>query len=184
MLALQPITTVEQGTKVALLVEQEGQPVTYIILTHRPFQGRGPSRVTEWAGDPLGLLYALTTVTDWPLEGIHIPVLEEDLALRGDLLTKEPLRLEPVSWLCKVIDGTGLVADLAPVWAERTPSSLSVTASADNSQYLVTVGQEHLTVDPATLTEWMFNRHVPNRPPLLSTFWPIPALWPEGLNFI
>ncbi len=183
MLAAQPITQVEQGSKVALLVLADDVPVSYLILNHRPFRGAGASRLSEWAGDPKSMLYALTQVRDWPEQGMRIPVLPDDLAMQGTLYPLQPVRQEPVSWLAKVIDGAGLASDLAPLWDEvaHEPPRVALTAP---DVYAVAMDGQRWTADAATLTEWMFGELVPHRPAPLEDVWPMPSLWPEGLNYI
>ncbi|NMP24184.1 GNAT family N-acetyltransferase [Sulfobacillus harzensis] len=183
MLASQPMTQVEQGTKVALMVMAEGQAVSYLILNHRPFQGRGASRLSEWAGDPKGVLSALRSVQNWPEGGIEVPVLRDDWSLLAELRGSERVRSEPVSWLAKVIDGQGLSQDLQTVWAEVADRPLAILRLGEE-QYKVRVGSEQWSVDAAELTEWVFGTKVPHRPASLECFWPIPSLWPEGLNYI
>lgn len=183
LLVSQPMTQVEQGTQVALMVMREGQPVAYVVLNHRPFEGREASRVSEWGGDPTGVLEALRTVPDWPEKGIEVPVLGEDGALLGALGESELIRREPVSWLAKVIDGAGLAHDLRAVWDEISDLPLTIDRAHPDT-YRVHLGQEVWGVDAAELTEWVFGLEVPHRPGVFHGIWPVPALWPEGLNYI
>lgn len=183
MLEAQPITQVEQGTKVALLISRDGEPVSYGIVNHRPFQGRGASRLVEWAGDPAGVLHALRTLPDWPERGMEVPVLTEDRGLATLLEGAELRRSGPVSWLAKVIDGTGLVQDLAPLWSELGDQTLTM-GTVEPDYYDLSLGSQHWAVSGADLTEWMFGWEPPHRPPELAAYWPLPALWPEALNYI
>lgn len=183
LLVSQPMTQVEQGTKVALMVMRKGQPVAYVVLNHRPFQGRGASRVSEWGGDPTAMLEALETVPDWPEKGIEVPVLAEDGPLLGALGEAALIRQEPVSWLAKVIDGEGLAHDLGAVWHEVSDRPLAINRIHPDA-YRVRLGHEICTVDGAELTEWVFGSEVPHRPGVFNEIWPVPALWPEGLNYI
>ncbi|KLU58872.1 acetyltransferase (GNAT) family protein [Peptococcaceae bacterium CEB3] len=183
MLVAQPITQVERGVKVALLVLSDGVPVSYLILNHRPFQGVGASRLSEWAGDPKGVLHALTQVSDWPEQGIRIPVLREDLAMQGTLYPLKPDRRGPVSWLVKVIDGVGLASDLAPIGTEQAAQPPRVLLTAPDT-YAVEFNGQRWVVNAAELTEWVFSEETAYRPVPLEAIWPLPSLWPEGLNYI
>lgn len=183
MLAAQPITQVERGTKVALLVTTDDRPVSYLILNHRPFEGKSASRLVEWAGDPRGVVHGLATVPNWPDGGIEIPVTHDNSALLGALAGSDRVRSEPFPWLAKIIDGDGLAHDLRGVWAEVAHQPLSITGMG-NDQYRVHLDHNTWSADAGVLTQWVFGHQTPNRPETLNELLPIPALWPEGLNYI
>lgn len=181
LLAAQPLTQVEQGTRIARIVMKDGVPVAYVIVNHRPFGGAGASRVSEWAGDPKAMRSALACLPDWPEAGMEVPVLPDEWALQGVLPMDTSVREAPVSWLAKVIDGVGLIKDLAALWQEQ--STVPIDIDRDEDQYHLHVGPDTWSVSSAELTEWVFGHQAP-RPKALEPFWPIPALWPEGLNYI
>lgn len=179
LLQTQPLTAVEHGTPVALMVQANGEPVSYAIINHRPFDGRKPSRVSEWGGSVDGLLAAVTTVDDWPAGGLLIPARSEDWSLKT-ALDGMPFTSRTFSWLAKIIDGEGLYNDLARLWSERAAISAQVVLTAPD-RYRVTRGPNHWDVDAATLTEWVFGDAQPGA---LQDLWPIAPLWPEGLNYV
>ncbi|MCY0899579.1 MAG: GNAT family N-acetyltransferase [Firmicutes bacterium] len=183
LLRLQPLTTVEQGIPVALIAEYQGTPAAYAIVTHRPFQGREPSRVTEWAGSPAALLALLHHVPDLSQGGLEVPVLEDEKALEILLADAPRVRQGPYAWLVKVIDAPGLLRDLEEVWSERSDDPVSIESLSPGT-YEIRWGSYRWSVDGATLTEWLFQPQVVSRPEALSTLWPISPLWPEGLNYI
>ncbi len=183
MLTVQPLTVVEKGIPTALLVESGEGPAAYAVINHRPFGGRDASRVTEWAGDPDGLLFALTSVPNWPEEGMLIPVLPEEPALKGALAPEVPLRRQPVSWLAKVINGPGLLSDLHELWRERSDRPLTADP-VDRARTVIRFGNDQWTVDVPELAEWLFNPTADSRPHALNEVWPVPALWSEGLNYV
>lgn len=183
MLGLQPLTIVEKGVPTALLVETSAGPAAYAVINHRPFDGRGASRVTEWAGDPQALLFALASVPDWPEAGMLVPALLEETALKSALAPEVPLRRQPVSWLAKVINGPGLVSDLHELWRERSAQELNAVP-VDRFRTTIHLGDSQWTVDAPELAEWLFNPTAPSRPDALDAIWPVPALWSEGLNYV
>ncbi|PSR22543.1 MAG: hypothetical protein C7B45_06335 [Sulfobacillus acidophilus] len=183
MLKTQPITTVEQGTKVAQLVSDEGRPLSYFIVNHHPFHGQAPSRLVEWGGDPKSLLYGLSHFFNRPDDAVHIPVLYDDITLRSQLQPMLPFQIGPVSWLAKIIDGPGLFHDLSSLLAELTVEPIDLSQVAVD-QYALRWRQGHALVDAATLTEWIFAHNSQTRPNALNTVFPLPALWTEGLNYI
>lgn len=178
MLTNQPLTTVEQGQKVARLIRQHGQPVAYALVNHRPFGGSEPSRLVEWGGDPKGVLAALRQWPDWPEQGLWVPVTTDDWALAGLLADEVPVQRTAAAWLAKVIDGVGLWEDLGVVLNERGPGLAPLEAiGADQYQYQ---GQ---TLDAPSLTRAMFSPNA-ERPEAWADIFPLPTLWPEGLNYI
>ncbi len=183
MLSLQPLTIVEKGVPIALLVETSEGPAAYAIINHRPFGGRAASRVVEWAGDPQALLFALASVPNWPEAGMLVPVLSEEIALKSALAPAVPLRRQPVSWLAKVINGPGLVSDLHELWRERCAQELNAHP-VDRARTVIHLGDSQWTVDAPELAEWLFNPTAPSRPEALNAVWPVPALWSEGLNYV
>lgn len=183
MLTTQPITTVEQGTKVAELVLDQGQPVSYFIVNHHPFGGKDTSRLVEWGGDPKGVMYGLSQLVDGTNGEIRIPVLPEDLALRGHLYPSQPVQTSTVSWLAKIIDGPGLFSDLSNLVAELSADPVHIS-QISHDQYEFRWGDSRQSMDAATLTEWTFGHHVATRPSSFDILFPFPALWPEGLNYI
>jgi predicted N-acetyltransferase YhbS len=183
MLQTQPITTVEQGMKVAQLVSDGGRPVSYFIVNHRPFHGQEASRLIEWGGDPKSMLCGLNILGTDPSQTVHIPVLYDDLALRGQLDPMRPFRVSPVSWLAKIIDGVGLFQDLSRLIAELAAKPFKISEAATD-QYRLTWPDGDALIDAATLTEWTFGHNPTTRPSALDAVFPLPALWTEGLNYI
>lgn len=183
LLRVQPLTAVEQGIPTSYIVERQGRPVTYVIVNHKPSRGSEPSRVTEWAGDPQGLLEAIRPLQQESLHGLLIPVLDEDLGLMALLPHDQHIISQPVSWLTKVINGPGLIADLQDVFLERTQDSLTITSQGVDALQ-VDFGASQWTVTAADLTEWLFSVDSESRPEPLNGIWPLPCLWPESLNYI
>ncbi len=180
LLRSQPMTGVEQGEKIARLVSDDTGPVCYFILNHRPFGGRRASRLSEWGGDPQALLAGLAQVSSPSETLIEIPLEADDWALRGALRGAAFMRCGPAAWLQKIIDGPGLLGDLALLWGERSGKSPRLVADTDD-RFQLWFGPHRWAVDMATLTEWVFGM---TAPPELECLWPIPALWPEGLNYV
>ncbi len=183
MLKAQPLTQVEKGQKTALLVFDGPQPLAYLIVNDRPFNGQEPSRLLEWAGDPRAVLYGISGLEEGSRAGMRIPVLPEDLGLEGALKALKPVSQGPVSWLAKVMDGEGLAHDLWGLWHE-SGSILPQISEIAPDQYRLVVGDDTWAIDAAKLTEWIFQDTQSDRPRGLETIWPSPALWPEGLNYI
>lgn len=181
MLKAQPLTQVEKGVKTAMLVFDGSQPLAYLIVNERPFNGQDPSRLLEWAGDPRAVLYGLASLKRGT--GIRVPVLPEDWGLAGALNALKPVSQGPVSWLAKVMDGEGLAHDLGWLWHESgsiVPQINEITPD----QYRLAWGDDTWNIDGAKLTEWIFQDAPSDRPRRLDTIWPSPTLWPEGLNYI
>ncbi|MCY0879045.1 MAG: GNAT family N-acetyltransferase [Firmicutes bacterium] len=183
LLALQPLTTVEQGLPLGFIAAFGDQPAAYALINHRPFHGRAPSRVIEWAGSPEGLLAIIGHILEEPENSIEVPVLENELSLAMLLAHVPAARQGPYAWLVKVIDGHGLVSDLRTVWQERSSGPLTVQRKSFNS-YAIHFAEESWVTDGPTLTEWLFRPDATTRPQSLSAVWPIMPLWPEGLNYI
>ncbi|MCY0881376.1 MAG: GNAT family N-acetyltransferase [Firmicutes bacterium] len=184
MLKTQPVTQVECGTKIAQIVCRNNTPVSYLIVNHRPFHGRAASRLSEWAGDPSGVLYALTHLPDLPAGGLHIPVLPEDLALSRALQSPPTHHWEPFAWLSKVIDGVGLMQDLTAPGQDPYNPPLAIEAHTKDASYQISRNGQIWTLNASDLTRWLFAADVPERPSFLQNIWPLPALWPEGLNYV
>lgn len=180
LLRSQPMTGVEQGEKIAWLVSDDTGPVCYFILNHRPFFGRGPSRLSEWGGDPQALLAGLAQVTPRSTTSIEIPLAADDWALRGALGDATTTRSGPTAWLQKIIEGPGFLDDLASVWSERSEKTPRLVPKT-GKRFQLSFGSYQWTVDLATLTEWIFGINTPYE---LQSLWPISALWPEGLNYV
>ncbi len=183
LLRAQSFTAVSQGVKVAFCAYERGRAVSYASVNHRPGLGRRPSQLAEWAGDPNGVLYGLTHLSDWPESGMTVPVLPEDQGLRGALSSLEPARQTPFPWLAKVVDGVGLGRDLEAVWAESTGDPPQIKTQGVD-RYRVTRGVDAWELDAAALTQMVFGYDVPERPASMNDVWPSPAPWPTGLHFI
>lgn len=181
MLTVQPLTQVEQGTKLAQVIyaAEATEPSAYVIVNHGPQQGKEPSRLLEWAGDPAAVLEALRRLNG----DVLVPALPEEYALRALLRDDPVVSAGPVSWVAKVIDGPGLGWDLDWVLSELHESALSIESVGDGAVSVIFQGQSFST-DAAGLTEWMFGWGDTRRPTGLGAVWPLPALWPEGLNYI
>ncbi len=184
LLKLQPITAVEQGIPKTFIVEREGTPVAYLLVNHRPFGGTEASRVVEWAGDPRACLAAASTLVSASEHGVIIPVSYEDSGLLGLLENYDPVSTTPVSWLTKVIDPAGLLSDMHALWTERSTLSPPQAAALGQGEWALNCGGRQWTVDSAVMTQWIFGYGATDRPAALAPFWPVPALWPEGLNYI
>lgn len=186
LLTLQPIVTVEKGKPRALLVERHGVGVTYVLVNQEPFGGSGVSRVSEWAGDPQGLLAAVSDLARETHSGVEVPVLDDENGLMALCDARHaPIQETSVPYLVKVLDGVGLFHDLASVLEERCPPGYHISQKPDGLYKLCSGLGHEVVLDPATLTEWMFGHLVADRQssPWREAF-PLPSLWPEGLTYI
>ncbi|MGC8486847.1 MAG: GNAT family N-acetyltransferase [Clostridia bacterium] len=183
LLAVQPLTRVEDGSPVTRLVFSGGTAVSYVCVSHHPQNSRKPSVVVEWAGSAAGMLWALASLADRSHSGVMVPVLPEDDALRWCLGALSPTSSLPYPGLAKVLDGEGLAADFAECWRARAGTAPTVHP-VDGGRYRIAFRAMEWVVDPPTLTAWIFGHDVNDRPEALSEIWPSPGPWPEGLNFI
>lgn len=182
LLAVDPLARVERGFSKPLLAERNGVPVTYGLFLENPAHGSDTSRLTEWAGDPWGLLAAAGAVRHSG-RGVLIPAVEEDVALNR-VLEETGAALEmtgPYPYLTKIIDGVGWFDDLSVVYRERGAPTITVH-EIERDRYVIEVAGEHREVDGATVTAWCLGEGVP--PPSLREWIRVPAFWPEGLTYV
>mgnify|MGYP001770713291 CR=1 FL=1 len=183
LLAADPLAQVERGRSRPFMVEQHGVPVTYALFLENPQHGSDTSRLTEWAGDPVGLLAAAAAVQHTG-RGVLIPVLEEDMALRTVLrqAQAEMVKEGPFPYLAKIIDGAGWFDDLADLYDERGLGDIEV-AEGEPDHYEIRFNGLMFQANGAQLTRWCLG-------PLSE--WPtppadrlhLPGFWPEGLIYV
>jgi len=183
LLAADPLAHVERGRSRPLIVEQRGVPVTYALFLENPLHGSDTSRLTEWAGDPVGLLAAAAAVQHTG-RGVLIPVLEEDMALRTALsqAKAEMVKEGPFPYLAKIIDGSGWFDDLGDLYDERGLGDMEVKEWSPD-HYQIRFNGLVFQADGAQLTDWCLGP-VSESPTPPAHRLHVPGFWPEGLIYV